>query len=119
MTPRGRKAKGRTFQQAVRDCLLGLLPSGEFQSTFMSQPGTDIIDPRKLLPWPYTECRHWETWPKLEAIVEEMKKANSPLWAYTIKKNRQQPVWVVPQAAMLLLLDAWLKRQLALKGLTE
>lgn len=108
MNSRGRKAKGRAFQQQQRDMLLNLLPEGKFDSQIMSVPGTDIMDPLDQLPWPYTECRNLETWPSLVAIVKEMEsKVKSPMWAYTLKKNRQSPIWVVPQTVMEALLSTW------------
>ena len=62
MTPRGAKAKGRTWQQAVRDLLLKTFPSLEpddVRSTAMGQSGEDIqLSPaaRKLIPY-QIECK--------------------------------------------------------------
>lgn len=109
MNSKGKKGKGRVFQQEIRDLLLAICPHGMFQSQPMGVTGTDIIDPSSLLPWRYTECRRWERWPLLADIVEEMRKERSGRWAYVIRRNRARPVWVVPDAVMVDLLVLWLR----------
>ena len=62
MTPRGAKAKGRNFQQMIRDILLKTFPNLEpddVRSTAMGQSGEDIqLSPaaRKLIPY-NIECK--------------------------------------------------------------
>ncbi|HQC34759.1 MAG TPA: hypothetical protein PLG95_08525, partial [Methanoculleus sp.] len=63
-TPASRKAKGRKFQQQIRDDLvdrLGIAP-GDVQSTAMGQPGCDIyLSPAARDRFPYgVECKHQE-----------------------------------------------------------
>ena len=100
-TPASRKAKGRRFQQAIRDDLirdLGIDP-GDILSTAMGQSGCDLyLSPAARDRFPYgVECKHQEAialpawWRQCTANAE--KEGLTPL--LLIKRNREEPLAVL------------------------
>ena len=100
-TPASRKAKGRRFQQAVRqdliDCL-GIDP-GDILSTAMGQSGCDLyLSPAARDRFPYgVECKHQEAialpawWRQCKTNAE--KEGLTPL--LLVKQSRKEPLAVL------------------------
>jgi hypothetical protein len=100
-TPASRKAKGRRFQQAVRQDLvdhLGIDP-GDILSTAMGQAGCDLyLSPAARALFPYgVECKAQETislpawWEQCESNAS--KVGLIPLLVF--KRNREEPLAVL------------------------
>lgn len=100
-TTASRKAKGRRFQQAVRDDIikrLGIDP-GDIQSTGMGQAGCDLYlspEARKWFPFA-AECKFQEKvslWPWWNQCVENAEKEDlAPL--LLIRRSRTEPLAVL------------------------
>ena len=99
MTPRGSKAKGRTFQQYVRDVLLKAFPSLEpddVRSTAMGQSGEDIqLSPaaRKLIPY-NIECKS-KARSQVHTYYEQAKSHGQYEPIVIVKMDRDIPLAVV------------------------
>ena len=111
MTVKSRKAKGRRFQQIVRDKFLSLDPGGLYESTVMGEPGSDIKDPLTRLPWDYTECKNHESWPSLDDVADMMhRKKHDGTWVAIYGRNHcREPLVVLPFSTLGLMLVAWFK----------
>lgn len=101
MRPSSSKAKGRTFQQWVRDLLISLAPSLEtddIKSTSMGAPGEDIqLSPaaRKVFPFSI-ECKSYASmafYKWYEQAKANTKPGLEPL--VVAKANRKNPVVIV------------------------
>jgi len=100
-TPTSRKAKGRRFQQAVRQDLIDHLgvPEGDVLSTAMGQSGCDLyLSPAARDRFPYgVECKHQEAialpawWRQCTANAE--KEGLTPL--LLVKQSRKEPLAVL------------------------
>ena len=100
-TPASRKAKGRRFQQAVRQDLIERLgvPEGDVLSTAMGQSGCDLyLSPAARALFPYgVECKHQEAialpawWKQCESNAS--KVGLIPLLVF--KRNREEPLAVL------------------------
>jgi hypothetical protein len=98
MTSKGRKAKGRVYQQEIvaflTECGFSAL-----KSTTMGEAGTDVQDPLRQLPWHYTECKRLERSPTLAAIEEIMKKkprGAERSWCFFTRQSREPTLVVMP-----------------------
>ena len=100
-TPASRKAKGRRFQQAIRDDLirdLGIDP-GDILSTAMGQSGCDLyLSPAARAQFPFgVECKAQETislpawWKQCETNASKVGLV--PLLVF--KRNREEPLAVL------------------------
>jgi len=100
-TPQSRKAKGRIFQQYVRDMILAKFPTlteRDVQSTGMGQSGADVkLSEAAVKLFPYSvEAKNQETvslWNWWEQTSANTEKGTKPL--LVIKKNRKEPLAVV------------------------
>jgi len=100
-TPASRKAKGRRFQQAVRQDLIDRLDihEGDILSTAMGQAGCDLyLSPAARARFPFAvECKHQETislptwWRQCTANAE--KEGLTPL--LLVKQSRKEPLAVL------------------------
>lgn len=109
-TPASRKAKGRKFQQQIRDDLvdhLGIDP-GDVQSTAMGQAGCDLyLSPAARERFPYgVECKHHETlsipaWWK-QCTMNAEAEGLIPLLVF--RRNREEPLAVLRWSDLLRLL---------------
>lgn len=108
MTSRGRKAKGRVYQQEIVTFLTNLGFSG-LKSTTMGETGTDIQDPFSILPWNYTECKRHEKSPILADIVEMMEKktGSNGWWCFFTRQSRKQSTVVMSMETLRHLLEAY------------
>jgi hypothetical protein len=96
-TAKNNKARGRTFQQEVRDAILSTFPQLEpddVRSTGMGQPGEDIqMSPaaRKLLPI-QVECKRKKTFKTLYDWLAQAKThgRNEPV-VFT-RADREEPL---------------------------
>lgn len=95
-TPRGRKAKGREFQNFIRKKLLELFPQLEeddIKCALMSEGGEDIkLSPaaRKLIPYSIEAKRQEKL--NIWASLEQAEK-NAKEWTYPVlffKRNRSK-----------------------------
>jgi len=123
-TPASRKAKGRRFQQAVRqdlvDCL-GIDP-GDILSTAMGQSGCDLyLSPAARALFPYgVECKAQETislpawWKQCENNASKVEL--TPL--LLIKRNREEPLAVLRWSDLLALLQQDHRWENLAEGLT-
>jgi len=123
-TPASRKAKGRRFQQAVRqdliDCL-GIDP-GDILSTAMGQSGCDLyLSPAARSIFPFgIECKHQETislpawWRQCTANAEA--EGLAPL--LILKQSRREPLAVLRWEDLLALLRHDHRWQNLAEGLT-
>jgi hypothetical protein len=99
MTPRGAKAKGRTFQQYVRDELLKVFPSLEpddVRSTAMGQSGEDIqLSPaaRRLIPY-NIECKS-KARSQVHTYYDQAKGHGQHEPVVIVKMDRDIPLAVV------------------------
>ena len=99
MTPRGAKAKGRSFQQFVRDKLLELFPQLEpddVRSTAMGQSGEDIqLSPaaRKLIPY-NIECKS-KARSQVHTYYEQAKSHGKHEPVVIVKMDRDIPLAVI------------------------
>lgn len=95
MKPRSAKAKGRVFQQRVRDELLEAAPHlkpDDVRSTSMGAPGEDILlSPLARKMYPYSiECKNVEKLNIWKAIDQAREHSEyPPLVAF--KKNGEVP----------------------------
>lgn len=98
---KSRKAKGRKFQQWVRDRLKVKFPylqEGDIESRGMAQQGTDIIlTPTAKMDIPYDfECKNCEQWSIVSSwkqTVDNTEEGRKPL--LTLKKNNHEPLVVM------------------------
>jgi Holliday junction resolvase len=112
MTSKGRKAKGRTYQQEIVSFLTECGFAG-LKSTTMGEAGTDIQDPFEMLPWAYTECKRHERSPTLDQITTLMeKKPASGGWCFFSRRTRRPTLVVMP----LSVLEALLKNETGPQG---
>lgn len=123
-TPASRKAKGRRFQQKIRqdliDCL-GIDP-GDVLSTAMGQAGCDLyLSPAARALFPYgVECKHQEAialpawWKQCESNAS--KVGLIPLLVF--KRNREEPLAVLRWGDLLALLQQDHRWQNLADGLT-
>lgn len=104
MNTRGRKAKGRKFQQFIRDVFRNKyvkdnkLSDEDIESRGMGQQGTDIIfSPLAQQIVPYDiECKNCEQWNVpawWKQTKDNTKEGRKPL--LFIKKNRHDPIVVM------------------------
>jgi hypothetical protein len=99
MTPHGAKAKGRTFQQHVRDVFLKVFPSLEpddIRSTAMGAPGEDIqLSPaaRKLLPY-NIECKS-KARSQVHTYYDQAKSHGKHEPLVIVKMDRSIPLAVI------------------------
>ena len=123
-TPSSRKAKGRKFQQQIRDDLvdrLGIDP-GDILSTAMGQSGCDLyLSPAARALFPYgVECKAQETislpawWKQCENNAS--KVGLIPLLVF--KRNREEPLAVLRWSDLLALLQQDHRWQNLAEGLT-
>jgi len=95
-TPRGRKAKGREFQNLIRKKLLELFPQLEdddIKCALMSESGEDIkLSPaaRKLIPYSIEAKRQEKLniWASLEQAEKNTKDGTYPVLFF--KRNRSK-----------------------------
>ncbi len=109
-TPASRKAKGRRFQQAVRQDLIERLgvPEGDVLSTAMGQSGCDLyLSPAARAQFPFgVECKAQEAialpawWKQCEANASKVGLV--PLLVF--KRNREEPLAVLRWEDLLALL---------------
>jgi len=99
-TPASRKAKGRKFQQYVRDCLLEAfqqLEEDDIKSTGMGQAGEDLqLSPaaRRHIPYSF-ECKNQETVSLWSWWGQAKANAKTHNAALVIKSNHKDPVVVL------------------------
>lgn len=103
MTPAGRKAKGRTWQNKVRDMIRGILkPWGveddDVKSTAMGQTGCDIqLSPKakKLLPVA-VECKSYKDIKTIYTLWNQARSnAISCEPVVALKANHKQPLAII------------------------
>ncbi len=102
MTPQSSKAKGRRFQQEIRDIIIqttGINP-GDILSRGMGQQGTDIYlstPARNKFPFA-VECKNTERLSIWEAIrqteTNAAKESLIPMLAF--RRNRHKPYIAIP-----------------------
>lgn len=109
-TPASRKAKGRRFQQEIRDGLisrLGIDP-GDILSTPMGQAGSDLyLSPAARSRFPFAvECKfqeHATLWPWWEqCVTNAAKEGLMPL--LVVRRSRTEPLAVLRWEDLLALL---------------
>ena len=111
-TPASRKAKGRKFQQQIRDDLvdrLGIDP-GDVMSTAMGQSGCDLyLSPAARAQFPFgVECKAQETialpawWKQCETNASKVGLV--PLLVF--KRNREEPLAVLRWSDLLALIKS-------------
>lgn len=110
-TPRSRKAKGRVYQQSLRDWLLEIDPFGMYESQTMGLPGSDIQDPAGRLPWSYVELRRHENPPSLNSVRKEMEKAPNDYWVFGTRGNNQQSLFIMSEEMFKRLVRAYFDYQ--------
>ena len=105
MLTKSGKAKGRRFQNYIRDMMLMRAPSlkpDDIRSTGMGQPGEDIqlsTEARLVYPWSI-ECKNqerlnlWKAWEQtLAHVPDEDELGYMPIMF--IKKNNARPLVVL------------------------
>lgn len=101
MKPKSAKAKGRRFQQMVRDLLVSssaILEPDDVRSTSMGAGGEDLLlSPlaRKVYPYSF-ECKNTEKLNIWKAIEQSRENANgyTPVVAFT--KNKEEAYVAIP-----------------------
>lgn len=111
-TPASRKAKGRQFQQAIREDLIGQLgiDPGDVLSTPMGQAGCDLyLSPAARERFPFgVECKHQEIlsipawWRQCKSNAEA--EGLAPLLVF--RRNREEPLAVLRWSDLLAILAA-------------
>lgn len=101
MKPRSAKAKGRRFQQEVRDLLLKLAPELEpddVRSTSMGAGGEDILfSPAARRIYPLSiECKNVEKIRIWDGIDQARENCGPHIPAVVFKKNGEEPYIAVP-----------------------
>jgi len=99
MKPSSAKAKGRVFQQKIRDLILENfeeLEPDDVRSTGMGQPGEDLLfspATRKILPFSI-ECKAQETTSIWQWIKQAAENANGhiPLLIFTRNRSKKYAV---------------------------
>jgi hypothetical protein len=105
--PQSAKAKGRRFQQWVRDLLLGFagdrLEEDDIRSTSMGASGEDLLlspAARRIYPLAI-ECKCQESlniWKSMEQAEAHAGEDNTPVLFF--KRNRSQSYACLPAAAL-------------------
>ena len=123
-TPASRKAKGRRFQQQLREDLIRELNinPGDILSTAMGQSGCDLyLSPAARALFPYgVECKAQETislpawWKQCESNASKVEL--TPL--LLIKRNREEPLAVLRWSDLLALLQQDHRWENLAEGLT-
>lgn len=100
------KGKAKKFEwdivHALRSCIPGesrLLPRE------MGQPGSDVIDNDAILPWRYTEIKHWEKYPSLMTVVNALQKETEQVFFY--KANHKPILCILPLPVLLSILSTY------------
>jgi len=101
MKPSSAKAKGRSFQQFIRDCIYDTFPDltdGDVRSTSMGAGGEDLqLSPAARASFPYSvECKANKSFAVYK--IMEQAQANSPEGSeplVMIKGDRRKPLAVV------------------------
>lgn len=99
MKPSSAKAKGRKFQQWVRDQLLERFPSLEpddIRSTSMGAGGEDILlspSARKLIPYSI-ECKHRKSF-AIYSVLEQSESNSLTATPIAVVKGNQKPALVI------------------------
>lgn len=97
MKPRSAKAKGRRFQQEIRDTLLALfkeLEPDDIKCAIMGESGEDLkLSPaaRKLFPYSI-EAKNVERlniWDALKQAEDNVKPGTSPLLVFTRNRTKR------------------------------
>ena len=102
MHPRSAKAKGRKFQQYVRDKFLeyakGILEPDDVRSTSMGADGEDILlSPAARKIYPYSvECKHVEKLSIWKAIDQCIANAKHHIPAVIFRKNHREAYVAIP-----------------------
>jgi len=96
MRPQSSKAKGRRFQQWVRDLLLKAaktLEPDDILSTSMGAPGEDIkLSPAARKIYPYSiECKNVEKLNIYDAIKQAKENSGKHTPVVIFKKNNHEP----------------------------
>lgn len=110
MKPRSAKAKGRRFQQEVRDAFLDRvtqLEPDDIRSNPMGAPGEDLLlspAARKFFPYA-VECKNVEKLNIWEAIKQARAHSDKypPLVAF--KRNTEEPFIAIPMNIFLELIN--------------
>lgn len=104
MKPQSAKAKGRRFQQEVRDAILAAFPGLEpddVRSTSMGASGADLLlspAARRLFPF-HVECKNvealnfWQAYAQATAGNEARRGETAPL--LVARRNRTPPLVVL------------------------
>lgn len=100
MKPSSAKAKGRLFQQFVRDLILKTfktLEKDDVRSTSMGAGGEDILlSPRARRAFPYSvECKHRKTFSIYSVFDQAKENAGKYEPLGIIRANRREPLVVV------------------------
>jgi len=98
MRPASSKAKGRRFQQYIRDLLLkaaDTLEEDDIRSTSMGAPGEDIqLSPAARKVYPYAiECKAVEKLNIWEAIRQAKENARKYIPVVCFKRNNHE-AWI-------------------------
>ena len=99
MRPQSAKAKGRLFQQWVRDMLIeerNIHPE-DIESRSMGAGGEDLImarDARQKFPFSI-ECKNQEKLNVYEAYAQACANSGDPAPILFMKKNRKKPLVVL------------------------
>lgn len=101
MRPQSAKAKGRRFQQEVRDKLLDAAPELEpddIRSTSMGAGGEDILfSPAARRVYPFSiECKNVEKIRIWEAIKQARENCGNHTPAVAFKKNGEEAYIAIP-----------------------
>ena len=99
MKPRSAKAKGRSFQQLVRDLFLTAFPSlgaDDVRSTSMGAPGEDIqLSPAARILVPYQiECKSKAT-SQIHTYYAQAKEHGEHEPLVIVKKDRDIPLAII------------------------
>lgn len=110
MSPKSAKAKGRKFQQYVRDVFLKFAPSLEpddVRSTSMGASGEDILfSPAARRIYPFSvECKNVEKLSIWKAIEQSRENANDHTPLVVFSKNREETFAAIPFKTLMEILE--------------
>lgn len=102
MKPQSAKAKGRLFQQEIRDTILKNFPHLEpddVRSTSMGASGEDLqLSPaaRKALGGIQVECKRRKSFKTIYDYVEQAKGHGKGYPVVFIRQDRSEPLVIIP-----------------------
>lgn len=83
------KNKSKLHERKIAEILNKLFDASSLYAREMGQPGSDVVDHARVLPWTYTETKHWEKFPSLQTIVNDLQEKPKEEMVFFYKANNR------------------------------